>query len=297
MNTFERVRSFLEQLAAPPGQICVACGNRAVLSSELPGICRHCVSLVPWVKRIRCYRCGRAVGCPDCVRAENLSRSFELNRSAVLYDSLMREWLAVYKYRGKERIAPLLGAILNVAYVALQREMTLLGNSSQKVRSLVPNRRIELNRSNAWLTSRSYSRGIWHAQAVTFVPVSQERYMERGFNQAERLAEVLSSHQRLPLIPMLKRTQHTEKQSYKSRKERVETMRNVFAIHPFASEYFNEVMADPSYISNRNPIHLILVDDVYTTGSTLEACSRVIKEWGRAHGIHFMIYSLTWARS
>lgn len=269
MIRFESIRSFLQQLAAPPGQICVVCGNRATLSTALPGICRRCISVIPWIMNIRCNRCGRAIGCPDCARAENISRSFELNRSAVGYDSLMREWLAVYKYRGKERMAPLLGAMLSTAYRALQREMSC---SSQR---------------------------IWQAQAVTFVPVSEERHVERGFNQAERLAEVLSHHVRLPLIPMLMRTQHTEKQSYKSRKERVESMRNIFAVHEDASACVEKVRMSMSLPQSDqyNPFHLILVDDVYTTGSTLEACSLAIKQWGEIRGIDFQIYTLTWARS
>ena len=179
----------------------------------------------------------------------------------------MREWLAVYKYRGKERMAPLLGAMLSTAYRALQREMT---SSPQR---------------------------IWQAQAITFVPVSEERYVERGFNQAERLAEVLSHHVRLPLIPMLMRTQHTEKQSYKSRKERVESMRNIFSVHEDAFTYIKKVLINLPPSDQHHPIHLILVDDVYTTGSTLAACSEAIKQWGEVHGIDFKIYTLTWARS
>lgn len=198
-------------------------------------------------------------------------RSFEMNRSAVQYDALMREWLAVYKYRGKERIAPLLGAMLSITYIALQRELS------------------------------SSPHHIWLPQAVTYVPVSEERYKERGFNQAERLAEVLSYSQQLPLVPFLRRTQHTEKQSYKSRKERMETMQNVFAIHPDAAscckEWLNRQLTYQSEGQSLPSLHLILVDDVYTTGSTLEACSRTIKEWGNARGIDFKIYTLTWARS
>lgn len=275
IRLFETARSFLHQLAAPPGQICVACGNRALLSMDLPGVCRRCASMIPWITNIRCDRCGRAIGCPDCTRAWNMNRSFEMNRSAVQYDALMREWLAVYKYRGKERIAPLLGAMLGITYIAMQRELS------------------------------SSPQHIWQPQAVTYVPVSEERYKERGFNQAERLAEVLSHSQQLPLVPFLRRTQHTEKQSYKSRKERMETMQNVFAIHPDAAscckEWLNyQFTYQLPYQSDRKslpPFHLILVDDVYTTGSTLEACSRTIKEWGNARGIDFKIYTLTWARS
>ena len=190
-----------------------------------------------------------------------------MNRSAVRYDPLMREWLAVYKYRGKERMAALLGTMLGTAYLALQREMTLSPHM------------------------------LWQAKAVTFVPVSRERYIERGFNQAERLAEVLSREVRLPVIPMLMRTQHTEKQSYKSRRERVESMRNIFAVHEDASIYMKKILMNLPQNQKHQPIHLILVDDVYTTGSTLEACSQAMKRWGEERGIHFKIYTLTWARS
>ena len=44
------------------------------------------------------------------------------NRSAVAYTSVMREWLGMYKYRGHERYASLLGLMLDRAYLILKEE-------------------------------------------------------------------------------------------------------------------------------------------------------------------------------
>jgi competence protein ComFC len=84
--------------------------------------------------------------------------------------------------------------------------------------------------------------------AVVPIPLSNERLYERGFNQAKLLADFLP----LPQLDVLQRTHH-EKQSKKSRNERLHAV-NVFTVN------------DPSIIENKR---ILLVDDIYTTGSTL----------------------------
>ncbi|MCM3786016.1 ComF family protein [Neobacillus mesonae] len=285
MNRLDRISTFLHRIVAPAGDTCLACGTRSMLSKDLPGICVRCVYSIPWISQIRCVKCGRAVGCPDCSREEYRSRSFECNRSAVLYDALMREWLAVYKYRGKERYAPLFGAMLNKTYMAIQREYSF-GSVEQDVKQ------------------RS-GQQIWRADAVTYVPVSDERLIERGFNQAERMASELSKYQRMPMLSLLERTKHTEKQSFKRRKEREISMQHAFGVCPDADQVLSSFIHQKkvgSPIEAYSPddlldLNILLVDDVYTTGSTIEACSRVIRGWGQRAGVNFRIYAITWARS
>jgi competence protein ComFC len=91
------------------------------------------------------------------------------------------------------------------------------------------------------------------------VPLSNERLYERGFNQAEAL--ILEAGFTPTLV--LKRT-HTEKQSKKSREERIH-LSNVFKI---ASE--EEIVGKK----------VLLVDDIYTTGSTLLHAGKILKRQG-----------------
>lgn len=95
--------------------------------------------------------------------------------------------------------------------------------------------------------------------AVVPIPLSPERLYERGFNQAKLLADFLP----LPLFEVLQRTHH-EKQSKKSRQQRV-TSSNVFST------------TDASIIKGKN---ILLVDDIYTTGSTLRHAAKLLIDNG-----------------
>lgn len=280
----------LHHLLAPPGATCLTCGTRAILSSLYPGICPRCVKQIPWIRSIRCLHCGRGVGCPDCARPHMQNRSFILNRSAVQYTPLMKEWIGMYKFRGHERYAPLLTTLLIQAFQAMSEEhsSTLAKEPPAPVAHLA--------------TLAQQPKPQWRPDAVTYVPVSSERLAERGFNQAERLAAGLATACRLPIVDLLQRQINTTKQSFKSRGERIETMKNAFSINPDGMYSIEELYSksyQPTHIgmSHAEPMQILLIDDIYTTGSTLDACGQVILNAGFTMGIPVEIYTLTLARS
>lgn len=47
----------------------------------------------------------------------------------------------------------------------------------------------------------------------------------------------------------------------------------------------------------KGPFRILLVDDIYTTGSTINACAEVLRSYEANLGMPIEIYSLTWARS
>ena len=102
------------------------------------------------------------------------------------------------------------------------------------------------------------------------IPLSGERLQERGFNQSEALIVTAG----FSPTPVLVR-QHTEKQSKKSREARME-LGQIFQIDDSAS------------IKDK---HILLVDDIYTTGSTLRHAAKALKEAGAGR-----VCSLTIAR-
>ncbi|MBC1500421.1 ComF family protein [Listeria weihenstephanensis] len=91
------------------------------------------------------------------------------------------------------------------------------------------------------------------------LPISEERRYERGFNQTEGLLHLAG----IPFETQLKR-EHTEKQSKKSRKERIEQEQFFF-------------VENNTEISSRE---IVLVDDIYTTGATLHLAAKALKEAG-----------------
>lgn len=95
------------------------------------------------------------------------------------------------------------------------------------------------------------------------VPLHPRREQMRGFNQAQLLAEVIGAHWQTPIEPLLARTQNTPPQITLTAEERRKNVRGVFAVH--------------GTVQGRT---VGLLDDVFTTGSTLRECSRTLKRAG-----------------
>lgn len=94
------------------------------------------------------------------------------------------------------------------------------------------------------------------------VPLHPSKELQRGYNQADLFCEGLAKTMEVPWMKgVLKRSRFTETQTHKSRFERWDNVGNVFEI------------AQPQAIEGK---HVLLCDDVITTGSTLEACARAI---------------------
>ena len=116
------------------------------------------------------------------------------------------------------------------------------------------------------------------ADAVVPVPLDQGRLRERGYNQAELIAKPLAGLLGIPFRSyLLVRTRPRPDQLRLSRQEHLETVRGAYATHPSAKV---------------DKLRVLLVDDVLTTGATLDACSRVLKGAGAAR-----VVGLTVARA
>lgn len=106
---------------------------------------------------------------------------------------------------------------------------------------------------------------------LTYVPVSGGRMRERGYNQAELLAREVASELNLPLHRTLIRVRSAE-QIGQGRTQRYESVINNF-------------IALGSRVRGRN---VVIIDDVVTSGATLNECARVLKQasakavWGLA---------------
>lgn len=96
------------------------------------------------------------------------------------------------------------------------------------------------------------------------VPVHVSRARERGYNQALLLAQALGAERGLPVVELLTRPRATRRQHALDRAARLANLRSAFA----------------ATIRRAMPGRVIVVDDILTSGATMEACASVLHEAG-----------------
>ena len=210
-----------------------------------------------FIQQPSCKKCGtelisdRAEYCPDCLRRQ---RSFESGVALIRYDTVAQKSIAAVKYKNRREY-------LDFYAEAIARRYGYFFKC-HKDAVLVP------------------------------VPVHPARLRSRGFNQAGELAVRLGRLTGLPVNErLLVRTKKTAPQKELGPDERLRNLRHAFAV---ASEFRQEPAQDktdsrrmsertasvPAGKAAKLPQTVILADDIYTTGSTIEACARVLKAAG-----------------
>lgn len=111
-------------------------------------------------------------------------------------------------------------------------------------------------------------------EQITFVPMHPKAERQRGFNQAELVARELGKLWAIPVVSTLEKTKDTKPQASLLKAARQENIRGAFRLAKF-------ILCDS----------ILIVDDVCTTGATLNECGRMLKESGVAR-----VYGLTVAR-
>jgi len=115
---------------------------------------------------------------------------------------------------------------------------------------------------------------------VVPVPLAKKRQRQRGYNQSQMLAQGVSEVTGLPIYnKVLRRTRFEGSQTQMGRWERLENVENVFELK------------DPASLQGR---HVLLIDDVVTTGATMVACAREIL---KAEGVRISLLALGFAKS
>jgi competence protein ComFC len=131
----------------------------------------------------------------------------------------------------------------------------------------------EVTRLGDWFAERlaeivARAPGDWRADIVVPVPLHRDRRRERGYNQAELIARPLAKRLKRKLdAGILIRTKPRPPQLVLSRSEHWKSVRGAYATR------------EGRQVDN---LRVLLVDDVLTTGATLDACARALKRAGAA---------------
>lgn len=203
-------------------------------SERFAHLCGRCAVQVDYVRPPHCTTCGHPFfgiveGERICPHCAGLEPAFGEGRTAVLFKGAARALVLELKYHQGLHVLPDMAEIFRRA-----------DHVCEQVRggTLVP------------------------------VPLHPRKARERGYNQAQLLAEELArvAGGGTRVAPLLQRVVDTESQTAFDRRTRMANLKNAFALAAGAPI---------------NPAsHHILIDDVFTTGSTLNSCARVLRRAG-----------------
>ncbi len=211
---------------------CAECGAAVENPEEAP-VCARCLPRLPWNRAPLCLRCGVSLrnlgaGIDLCGGCRDSSPIFDQARSVFLYEKPLPDFIADLKYRGRHAL---------IGFLA--------GHMAAQVRQ-------------CW-NDFAFDR-------VIAIPMHETRRRERGYNQAERLADAVA--QKLygrPADALLVRNQPAAAQASLSRRDRLNNLVGTIEL------------LGPSETAGKT---VLLVDDVLTTGATADACAKALKQAG-----------------
>lgn len=117
------------------------------------------------------------------------------------------------------------------------------------------------------LITKSLNLKLLQADLIIPTPLHWTRYALRGFNQAKIMADILGKKMNIPVIELCQRKHKTQFQASLTVEERVANVKHVFSIHKKYQTKIKELITGK---------HIIFVDDLYTTGSTLKSLAATI---------------------
>lgn len=154
--------------------------------------------------------------------------------------------------------------------IKLERAYSMLifknGNSTQKIlHSIKYKNSKELaidfgERIGRRLKNTDYLNNV---DAIVPIPLHDKKEFMRGYNQSQLICEGLNKVVDIPIVPLLQRKRHHESQTKKDRFERWENVADIFETRKEVEKEYQ---------------HVVLVDDVLTTGATLESAVRTLMD-------------------
>lgn len=191
--------------------------------------------------------------CIKCCKPINYSLSTNLCPDCVSYEKLFEESRSIYLYENLIK-----KAIYNLKYYNKPYYLRFFGNALFQ-----------------YINDNNYN----DFEYILPVPLHPSKLKKRGYNQSELIAKYIAKKLNISFVDGIKRIKSTSKQSSKTKENRRRSLENAFEIKK-CKKYF--------LLKNSN---VLLVDDVYTTGSTVNECTKALLNYGVSK-----VYVITIAR-
>ncbi len=226
---------------------CTACSQPIPSHEELSSLeawfCPKCIPLLPWAQAPYCQRCGEMYD-------GAIQRDFQCQNCEGL------SYHFDFAISACSASDPVREMIHRYKY---GDQLYLRGALSALLAHTLEEKRLSALDLGSWL--------------LVPVPLHAAREAQRGYNQSWELCARLSQRTGIPALSVLERARETPSQARLTRHQRLENLRGAFRMCP---QRFRAPAPD---VRGR---HILLVDDVFTTGATTSECARVLKQQGQA---------------
>ncbi|MFZ5596392.1 MAG: double zinc ribbon domain-containing protein [Bacillota bacterium] len=239
-----KITAGILDLIFPPRRVCPLCGG----FQERGQVCGGCLEkMLEYRSEPVCFICGRYFQHPPAVETSALRGTGEGPAQVYCKDCLKgRHFFSMARAAGPYEDN-------------IRRAVKRLKFSGKK--------NLAVYLSDMMLRRVAGIRLYEGAEIMAAVPLSPGRLRERGFNQAELLAHNLALKMGIPFLPVLRKVRETPAQTGLDRSGREENLRGAF------------ILTAPDIVNGRK---IIVVDDVITTGSTLNTVAGVLAGGGAA---------------
>lgn len=263
-----RLLHYVDEAVFPSSLYCMCCGSM-IDESRSYSLCDDCIRKFHWITGPTCDLCGKALPertktcdalcrprlCYDCLQS---MPAYSKGFSCVTYGLHERELMMDLKYAGRGYIARHCGDMM-------------------------------FDRIEVEIADGIFSTGQHPIDIIVPVPISPERYSERGYNQSALMASRLAARWRqfVRMGPALKAPVVYEELLY-----RTKATRKLRGLNPAERELElkGAFKVKPAYSKKLHGKAALLIDDIQTTRSTANACSHALLDGGASE-----VFFLAWA--
>lgn len=215
---------------------CCFCGKVSKKS-----LCPRCEKEVTYITEPRCKKCGKPIRINEaeyCLDCKEKDFAYEQGKSVWLHEGKVRWSIYQFKYRNRR--------IYGTFYA---KEMLRL--YGEKIRE-------------------------WKIDMIVPVPLHRKRKRQRGYNQSEILAGIISKELMIPFgKKVVVRRKNTRPQKLLQRTERSKNVKDAFYVRSLGEQVKN----------------VLVIDDIYTTGSTIHEVAKCLRKAG-AQKVFFLTISI-----